>query len=180
MVNSIRLNLAKGYKIAELQLPQPSLNHQTYSPAYYKFKAFATFSTLLQNPSYKSFMMTTSTVPNFEPQVRDTTNGPHIHTYTPRDDGSVMIGGVIYRAVPSAEAATGTIGVNTAAGVVPVNVTQAVPPLAHVTLPVSPLPMVHSYQFPCSCSWFGFSYYRASHSLASASILRIVSVLSAG
>ena len=33
---------------------------------------------------------------NYQPQVRDTTKGPNIHTYIPRSDGTVMIGGVIY------------------------------------------------------------------------------------
>lgn len=33
---------------------------------------------------------------NFQPQGRDTSNGPHVHTYIPRADGSIMIGGVAY------------------------------------------------------------------------------------
>lgn len=108
---------------------------------------------------------------NFEPQLRDTRNGPHIHTYVPREDGSVMIGGVIYRAVAGSAAATGTVGVNTAAGVVPVTVTQAVPPPAPVILPAATLPMVYTYHFPYSYPSFGFPYsfyHRASHSLVSA------------
>ncbi|KAH7412795.1 hypothetical protein BKA64DRAFT_740557 [Cadophora sp. MPI-SDFR-AT-0126] len=33
---------------------------------------------------------------NFQPQVGDTTAGPHIHTYVPRADGSILVGGVAY------------------------------------------------------------------------------------
>lgn len=35
-------------------------------------------------------------VQNFQPQTRDTTNGPHVHTYIPRSDGSIVIGGIVY------------------------------------------------------------------------------------
>jgi hypothetical protein len=33
---------------------------------------------------------------NYQPQVRDTTTGPNVHTYIPRADGSIVIGGVTY------------------------------------------------------------------------------------
>ncbi|PVH78129.1 hypothetical protein DL98DRAFT_462866 [Cadophora sp. DSE1049] len=33
---------------------------------------------------------------NFQPQVGETTAGPHIHTYVPRADGSILVGGVAY------------------------------------------------------------------------------------
>lgn len=33
---------------------------------------------------------------NFQPQVGDTTNGPHLHTYIPRSDGSILVNGVAY------------------------------------------------------------------------------------
>ncbi|KAH7348478.1 hypothetical protein BKA65DRAFT_454707 [Rhexocercosporidium sp. MPI-PUGE-AT-0058] len=33
---------------------------------------------------------------NFQPQVGDTTAGPHIHTYIPRADGSILVNGVTY------------------------------------------------------------------------------------
>jgi hypothetical protein len=33
---------------------------------------------------------------NFQPQVRDATNGPNIHTYIPRGDGTVLISGVVF------------------------------------------------------------------------------------
>jgi hypothetical protein len=33
---------------------------------------------------------------NFQPQVGDTTNGPHVHTYIPREDGTILIGGTAY------------------------------------------------------------------------------------
>jgi hypothetical protein len=41
---------------------------------------------------------------NFQPQVRDTTNGPNVHTYIPRGDGTIMVGDVIY--IPQTTAAT--------------------------------------------------------------------------
>jgi hypothetical protein len=41
---------------------------------------------------------------NFQPQVRDTTNGPNVHTYIPRADGSIVIGGVAY--IPQSGVAT--------------------------------------------------------------------------
>ncbi|PMD18241.1 hypothetical protein NA56DRAFT_630550 [Hyaloscypha hepaticicola] len=41
---------------------------------------------------------------NFQPQTRDTTNGPHLHTYIPRSDGSILVGGVAY--VPQAVGGT--------------------------------------------------------------------------
>ena len=33
---------------------------------------------------------------NFQPQTRDTTNGPNLHTYVPRSDGAIMVGNVAY------------------------------------------------------------------------------------
>ena len=33
---------------------------------------------------------------NFQPQVGDTTAGPHIHTYIPRADGSILVNGIAY------------------------------------------------------------------------------------
>lgn len=33
---------------------------------------------------------------NFQPQVGDTSAGPHLHTYVPRADGAVMINGIAY------------------------------------------------------------------------------------
>lgn len=45
---------------------------------------------------------------NFQPQIRDTSNGPHLHTYIPRSDGSILVGGVAYipQSVPGVIAAT--------------------------------------------------------------------------
>jgi hypothetical protein len=101
-----------------------------------------------------SFKMTTPVVSeqNFSPQVPEPTNGPNIHTYIPRDDGSILVGGVIYRAVPPVVPATATVGANTAIGIVPV-VTQSVPPPVPVVLSATALPnMVYSqpclYSFP--------------------------------
>ena len=33
---------------------------------------------------------------NNQPQTGDTTNGPNIHTYIPRSDGTINIGGIVY------------------------------------------------------------------------------------
>ena len=41
---------------------------------------------------------------NYQPQVPDTSNGPNIHTYIPRSDGTVLIGGIIY--IPQSTIAT--------------------------------------------------------------------------
>jgi hypothetical protein len=43
---------------------------------------------------------------NYQPQVRDTTNGPNIHTYIPRSDGTVLIGGVVFVPQTTAEASS--------------------------------------------------------------------------
>lgn len=51
---------------------------------------------------------------NYQPQVRDTTNGPNIHTYIPRVDGTVLIGGVVYVPQTTAEASTATTATATA------------------------------------------------------------------
>ena len=60
---------------------------------------------------------------NFQPQTRDTTNGPHLHTYIPRSDGSILVGGVAY--VP--QALGGTVTATTVpVGTVPIAVQPAV------------------------------------------------------
>ncbi|KAK8903830.1 hypothetical protein QC760_007275 [Botrytis cinerea] len=40
--------------------------------------------------------MTEIPVQNFQPQVPDTTAGPHEHTYIPRADGAIIVNGVVY------------------------------------------------------------------------------------
>ncbi|TGO90189.1 hypothetical protein BPOR_0075g00190 [Botrytis porri] len=40
--------------------------------------------------------MTEVPVQNFQPQVPDTTAGPHEHTYIPRADGAIIVNGVVY------------------------------------------------------------------------------------
>ena len=49
---------------------------------------------------------------NYQPQVRDTTNGPNIHTYIPRSDGTVLIQGVVY--IPQTNAGASTASTVTA------------------------------------------------------------------
>ncbi|CAL3968683.1 unnamed protein product [Diplocarpon coronariae] len=73
---------------------------------------------------------------NFQPQVgSDTSNGPHLHTYIPRTDGSILVGGIAY--MPQAISA---------ATVVPVPVAASVPVV--VSSPIVQAP----YYYP------GFSY----------------------
>ena len=73
--------------------------------------------------------MVTPPQQNFQPQTRDTTNGPHLHTYIPRSDGTILVGGVAY--------APQTIDGNVTATTVPVGVAvqPAVVPLATVQIP---------------------------------------------
>lgn len=63
--------------------------------------------------------MVTPPEANFQPQTRDTTNGPHLHTYIPRSDGSILVGGVVY--IPQASGTV--IGATT----VPLGAAAAVP-----------------------------------------------------
>jgi hypothetical protein len=88
--------------------------------------------------SGRDLNMVTPPEQNFQPQTRDTTNGPHLHTYIPRSDGSIVVGGVAY--VPQtvgSTIATTTVQV----GTVPV----AVQPAA-IALPTVQLPL--EYQYP--------------------------------
>jgi len=64
---------------------------------------------------------------NFQPQVRNTTDGPNMHTYIPRADGTFVVGGVPF--APQAGIAT--------APVAPVAVTGVPTPAQH---PVPPPP----------------------------------------
>ncbi|KAK6582276.1 hypothetical protein PZA11_004684 [Diplocarpon coronariae] len=67
---------------------------------------------------------------NFQPQVgSDTSNGPHLHTYIPRTDGSILVGGIAY--MPQ---------VISAATVVPVPVAASVPVV--IPPPALPQPVV--------------------------------------
>lgn len=66
------------------------------------------------------------TAENFQPQVRDTTNGPNVHTYIPRADGAIVIGGIAY--FPQAALSNTTT--------IPVTVTGP------STIPVQPIPVV--------------------------------------
>jgi hypothetical protein len=64
---------------------------------------------------------------NVQPQTRDTTNGPHLHTYIPRSDGTIVIRGVAY--VPQ------NVGGTVLATTVPVAIPPAAVPLPTVQLP---------------------------------------------
>ncbi|PMD40650.1 hypothetical protein L207DRAFT_554340 [Hyaloscypha variabilis F] len=55
------------------------------------------------------------------PQTRDTTNGPHLHTYIPRSDGTILVGGVAYvpQSVSNITATTATPLVYQQPGIIP-------------------------------------------------------------
>ena len=105
---------------------------------------------------------------NYQPQTRDTTAGPQLHTYVPRADGSVMIGGTVFfpQPAPAVAAAApapavvpvatnGTVPVvttiSTAEGAVPAVVqAPAAPPVPNPTF-YSPYPVQPPY-FPYNAS----------------------------
>jgi hypothetical protein len=88
--------------------------------------------------SGRDFIMVTPPEQNFQPQTRDTTNGPHLHTYIPRSDGSIVVGGVAY--VPQ------TVGSTVAATTVQVGTIPVAVQPAAVSLPAVQLPL--EYQYP--------------------------------
>lgn len=82
---------------------------------------------------------------NFQPQTPDTTNGPTNHTYIPRADGSILIGGVAY--IPQATA-TATVPVVTE---VPATISVAAVPVAAAGVAV---PSVQFPYYPLSFPYF--------------------------
>lgn len=108
----------------------------------------------LQNTG-KRFTMTQPQ--NFQPQVRDTTAGPNLHTYIPRDDGSVTINGVTF--LPQSRIATAATIPVTASGI---PVATSVPLQSYVIPPGGPaipgfvsspvkLTPPQCYTFSCYC-----------------------------
>jgi hypothetical protein len=90
---------------------------------------------LINSSHYKSthlIMAAAAPQQNFIPQVRDPADGKVNHTYIPRADGSILIGGVAY--IPQA---------NPAAPVAAVPVIAAVP--APVVPVVTPPPVLFPY-----------------------------------
>lgn len=90
---------------------------------------------------------------HFQPQVRDTTNGPNLHTYIPRADGSVLIGGIIY--VPQsnvATAATTTVGPMPTFGAQPFMVPPGGPAIPTFNVPLIP----QNYPYPCYSSNYSY------------------------
>lgn len=77
-------------------------------------------------------MPTTVPEQNFQPQSRDTTSGPHNHTYIPRADGSIVIGGIAYIPLVTANGSAAV----PAPSAVPVATTAA----SAVPLPNPPIP----------------------------------------
>lgn len=105
--------------------------------------------------------MVTPLEQNFQPQTRDTTNGPHLHTYIPRSDGSILVGGVAY--IPQ------VTNIGATATTVPIGGVTAVPVATQpVVQPFSPYPANFPYyiygqpaSFPAS---FSFLFSRISPS----------------
>ena len=105
---------------------------------------------------------------NFQPQVRDTSSGPNVHTYIPRDDGSFTINGVTF--LPQSGLPTAATIPVTSAGIpiatpVPAQpwVVQpggpAVP--AVVAFPVQLTPQIYPFNcnyFPLQSGTSGFDY----------------------
>jgi hypothetical protein len=98
--------------------------------------------------------MVTPPEQNFQPQTRDTTNGPYLHTYIPRSDGSILVGGVAY--VPQ------VTNIGATATTVPIGGMTAVPVATQpIVQPFSPYPVNFPYyiygqaaSFPASFSFF--------------------------
>jgi hypothetical protein len=88
------------------------------------------------------FAMATKGGQHFTPQVRDTRAGPNIHTYIPRADGGIVIGGVAYypdgpKPIVTAIPASLPVPV-TASAAQPTMVHQPIPPslaYRHVFIP---------------------------------------------
>lgn len=92
-----------------------------------------------------------ATQENFQPQVRDTTNGPNVHTYIPHADGSIVIGGVAY--IPQS-------GVPTAATTaIPVTAQPALggPPQTASHIITNGGPAIPIMPVPATCPYY--SYY---------------------
>lgn len=97
---------------------------------------------------------------NFQPQAGDSTNGPNKHTYIPRSDGSVVVGGVAY--VPQAGIPAAPTMVVNAPGAAPVIVPTAAFPAAPVQYP-SYQNNLYQYASLSSCNLF------AEHNILEAS-----------
>jgi len=86
---------------------------------------------------------------NYQPQTGDTTNGPNIHTYIPRSDGTITIGGIIYTPQTAIPIVTTPLG---ATPVAPVLVTTAAPtvvtPVATATVSSAPAIQIQSQFTP--------------------------------
>jgi hypothetical protein len=115
--------------------------------------------------------MVTPPEQNFQPQTRDTTNGPHLHTYIPRSDGSIVVGGVAY--VPQTMVGSTVAATTVQVGTVPV----AVQPAA-VALPTVQLPLEYQYpvNFP-SYIYQGASFQPEAFSLFSQQVFHLNKLL---
>ena len=108
----------------------------------------------------KTFIMVVAKQ-DFQPQVPDTSNGPHVHTYIPRADGSILVGGVAY--IPQSVSGGGT------APSLPISAANVTPVVVHpggevqsLVPPLQTQPFVHITLHSCrhsSCN----SYSIATH-----------------
>lgn len=88
-------------------------------------------------------VMEATTGPSFQPQVgADTTNGAHVHTYIPRADGSILIGGVAY--FPQSNGTAAAVPVVTSAPVVVQPAVASVPIVQPPYYPHFPYPLYAS------------------------------------
>ena len=106
-----------------------------------------------------------TTQENFQPQVRDTTNGSNVHTYIPRSDGSIVIGGVAYvpqSGVPAAATAVPAAAIPAVSG--PYSAATHIIPPGGPAIPVASVPAAFSYySFVPSFFNVGYSYARTSY-----------------
>ena len=98
---------------------------------------------------------------NFQPQGRDTSNGPNIHTYIPREDGSISINGVTF--LPQSGVATAATIPVTSTGIPIATASHPVPAQPWVIPPVGsaipayvppPVHLLPPQIYPLACHYF--------------------------
>jgi hypothetical protein len=99
-----------------------------------------------------------ATQQNYQPQVGNTNNGPHIHTYIPRSDGSISIGGVSYipaSGVPTATTTAVPVAVTPIPAAPAIAQPYIIPPGRPAIPAMIPVPLTSQF-FP---SYYPFDYY---------------------
>jgi hypothetical protein len=116
-------------------------------------------NSLHQFPLHNTTQHFTMTRPeNYQPQVRDTSTGPNLHTYIPRDDGSFTINGV--RFLPQTGVATAATIPITSTGVpIPTPVSVQHEPYVLAGGPailafIPPLVQLTPQYYPIACHYF--------------------------